>query len=351
MTTLLPSQPTANPRILNDTLPANPSITFVLCIEAGPLELQCLWLVESLRRWGGRFAGADVVAVIPRLGPPLTPRIRKALHRLDVRIESIRPNHRQSWYANLNKATALAWAEQNLESEVIAWLDSDIFVIGEPRALLPRENEEFTAMPASTCHDIGSTGEHSEKDPYWRTFCRVLGINHRDLPMIPSLDGEAGVQRMYWQGGVFAYRRSTNLGQKHLETFLRRIRTRIASRHAGIYFYDQTSLSLAVYLKDLRYRCLPQSHNFGINKLRADEISHPSIPHARILHYFGSLWPDFYQQLVDILQPARPEVAEWLREKGPLHNPAGWSARASTRILKRYRSAKIETFKKNCSVY
>lgn len=42
-------------------------ITVVCCVEAGPLELMTVRMVESLRRFGGRFSRMDVFAVRPSI--------------------------------------------------------------------------------------------------------------------------------------------------------------------------------------------------------------------------------------------------------------------------------------------
>ena len=47
-------------------------ITFVCCVESGSLESQTIRMVESLRRYGGKFANAPVIAVTPRFGAPLS---------------------------------------------------------------------------------------------------------------------------------------------------------------------------------------------------------------------------------------------------------------------------------------
>lgn len=43
------------------------SMTVVACVESGVLEPLTIRMVDSLRRFGGRFANTEVVAVTPRL--------------------------------------------------------------------------------------------------------------------------------------------------------------------------------------------------------------------------------------------------------------------------------------------
>ena len=59
-------------------------ISLVLCIEANRLEPQGLMLCESIRRFGGRYANAPIVAVSPRPDLALGPEARARLRDLDV---------------------------------------------------------------------------------------------------------------------------------------------------------------------------------------------------------------------------------------------------------------------------
>jgi hypothetical protein len=70
---------------LSSTLTVSPQITFfVCCVESGALEGQTVRMVESLRRWGGQFANAPLVAVSPRLSSPLSRETHRAFERLQV---------------------------------------------------------------------------------------------------------------------------------------------------------------------------------------------------------------------------------------------------------------------------
>src|SRR5438105_1360667 len=107
-------------------------LTFVCCVESGPLERMTLLLAESLRRWGGAFASCPVLAVTPRFGPWLSRATRAAFHRLDVTHLRLPGSNQHAWLGFLNKPAALAAAEQHALTPCLAWLDSDILVVGEP---------------------------------------------------------------------------------------------------------------------------------------------------------------------------------------------------------------------------
>src|SRR5262249_55866667 len=111
-----------------------PSATVVCCVEAGPLETTTLWMVESLRRWGGRFAQAPVIAVTPRFGPSLR---HSTLRKFDdLHVQYVRKNvaRKYSWYNFLNKPLSLNVAEEHAKTDIMVWLDADVFVTGAPEA-------------------------------------------------------------------------------------------------------------------------------------------------------------------------------------------------------------------------
>jgi len=327
------------------------SLTFVTCIESGALEWQVVRLAETLRRWGGVLAGAPFMAIKPRFGPEIEKPTRSKLEALNVDYRSIKPGHDIDWYHTINKPTALAYAEQVAQTDFIAWLDGDTLVIGQPNELILGPDEDFAAMPASCEDDIGSRGPEDDHDPYWQVLCDALGIKVNALPMIPAQPRESGQMRMYWQGGVYVYRREKKLAACHLETYLRRIKTRIASRHAGVYFYDQTSLAIAVLKLGLRWRQLSVWHNYAINKILADKIDTDGVREARIVHYFGSAWPDFFERFRGCFKDTRPDVYKWLGTTGPLGDfRPGWK-RAWAKILKTLRSRRYAAFAESCSIH
>src|SRR5262249_54874240 len=104
------------------------STTVVVCVEAGKLEHQATRLIESLRRWGGDLGKAPILAVKPRLGPPLTRDTLAAFDRYNVRFVSRLRTDRYEWYHYLNKLYALRWAEELAATDCITLMDCDLLV-------------------------------------------------------------------------------------------------------------------------------------------------------------------------------------------------------------------------------
>ena len=88
-------------------VPNNPSLTFLYCAESGYFEELTILSIESLRRFGGRFANSPVLVVTPRFGPGLTDKTLRRFNELGVTY--IRPDirHPLSWYVYMNKALGL----------------------------------------------------------------------------------------------------------------------------------------------------------------------------------------------------------------------------------------------------
>src|SRR5262245_11711290 len=97
----------------------NPPITFVTCVESGPLESQVLRMVESLRRFGGAYADCPLWAIKPRWGPPVNRHTRRELDRLGVEFRRTNRTDPHDWYAYINKTRALILAEKEAPTEFV----------------------------------------------------------------------------------------------------------------------------------------------------------------------------------------------------------------------------------------
>ncbi len=328
-----------------------PDATFVLCVESGPLETQTVLCIESLRRWGGRFANCPILAITPRKGPPLGEDTVAAFSRMNVTWHAFESDHPADWYNPMNKPLALAYAEKVTDCDTIIWLDSDTLVIGDPWELELESGCDFTAMPGSYRFDIASDGSNKH-EAFWQACLAHHGIDPARYPWIPAQPGETGYIRMYWQGGAFAYRRKTHLGQAHFDFSLRQIDARLASRHSGAYFTEQVGLALGVDRTRLAYRVLSASHNFTINALTGDQsVDASALSRARVVHYFGSMWPDEFDRFQACFLEARPDVAAWLGEKGPLSDCRPLPVRGLSKWKRVRRKRKATSYLASCKTF
>ena len=322
-------------------------ITFVCCVESGGLETQTIRMIESLRRWGGQFANAPILAVTPRFGSPLANKTHQAFERLNVEYIRYQADTKHSWKAFLNKHHALVTAEEYSKSKYIGWLDSDLLILDEPNELLLTEDEDFVAC--SPDGNGATTGSGDALEYYWSEVCKLVGINLEDLPWIKT-ELENKTIRLYFNSGVFVYRRSTGLAKQHLQDTIKVIDSHIASRITGTYF-TQHILGMTVVKMGLSWRQLTHSHNYGIGSKTYNQwYNEAKLRKAKILHYHDSMWPHFWSTFIQCLDNTHPEVAEWLSSLGALKNEAPIQWRMVNKALKYFRSNQEKAYIQSCRV-
>ena len=302
------------------------SICFVACVESGPLEAQTVRLAESIRRFGGALADGDIVAVTPRFGPPLARATRRRFDQLGVRHARLASHPRYAWYHYLNTPIALAAAEELTDAEVLCWTDSDLLFLGEPSDLLL---EPGVDLAAATIDDgvVGSTGPDSPHDADWRRLCEIVGLDVDALPWVTTQIEQIRI-RLYFQAGVFAYRRGIGFSRFYLDMCTQALDRHFGFAHKAENYTDQVCLGLAAHKMGLRWRQLDPTHNFPM----ASFLPHADLPEqlaqARILHYHDAMQPHFWETCLARLEPGHPEVHAWLRAREPLADPAPAAWRA-----------------------
>lgn len=327
-----------------------PDITFVCCVESGSLESQTIRMVESLRRYGGKFSTAPVVAVTPRFGPPLGRKTRQILDQYEVEYLILRSegNIRYSWNHFINKPNAILAVDERAKSEAIGWLDSDLLFVSEPDQLHLRANESFLAC---TSDRIGATtGSTDPLEPYWLSICQVLNIEIEVLPWVIT-EAKHDRIRYYFNSGVFVYRRETPFARQYLENCTKILDAHISSKVCGFFFTDQVALGLTAFQLDLPWRSLPYSHNFTMGaSIHKTWYKEELLKEARIVHYHDSMWPPFWTIFLECLGNTHPEVEKWLASLGPMSNQAPLQWRLMSKALKTFRSRSETTYKQNCLI-
>lgn len=321
-------------------------LSIVCCVEAGPLELMTVRMVESLRRFGGRFSRTAVYAVTPRFGAPLHRSTRRAFEDMDVRYLRFPARDPFEWNHFMNKPRALRKVAGLVKTEGVAWLDSDIVFLGEPDALLLGDGEDIAACPSDK--NLGTGGAGDENEPYWAAICQALGIELESLPWITTALEQARI-RLYWNSGVFVYRRASGFAGAFYEMCAQMLAARIASRKAGIFFTDQVALGLTAHRRGMGYRNLPYSHNFIFGSKLERPVSREGLKDARICHYHDFMWPDTFSRMTGLIEEHHPSVAQWLKGVGPLRNPSSLTVKVFARLLQRGRKRKFERIAAACS--
>lgn len=330
----------------------NPSeITFVCCVEAGSLEAQTVRMVQSLRKYGGQFANAPVVAVTPRFGSPLSRKTHQIFDQYEIEHLYLRSDLRRdqyTWNHFMNKPNAILAVDERVRSEAIAWLDSDLLIVGDLAPLALQEQESFLAC---TSDQIGATtGPDDPTDHYWTAICKHLGIDIEALPWVTTEIEQTQV-RYYFNSGLFAYRRETAFAKQYLENCIRILDGRIASQAFGFFFTDQCALGLTAFQLNLPWRSLPCAYNYPVSaSTHATWYNEAALQNARVVHYHDSMWSPFWPTFLQCIQKTHPEVAGWLGALGPMSNESPIPYRVLSRLLKYFRDKNLAAYKMACSV-
>lgn len=328
-----------------------PDVAFVCCIESGSLEDPTVRMIESLRRFGGAFAHCQIVAVTPRFSFPLHHTTRTALDRLNVDY-LYRPerNHRYCWFNFLNKPLSLIFAKDIIKCSIICWIDSDIIVVAEPFKLLLGKDEDIVACPADI-QEMGSKGPGDKFECLWEYILEANGLSPDSFPWTKTC--YEGVRiRLYWNGGIFAFRATSAFAQQYFDATVRALDTRIISARDdySLGLNEMSAIGIAAVQLGLRRRELPFTHNYTISPSLKEWRDDDRLAAARIVHYHHSMWPDHWLQFLSQMRYAHPEVGKWLSHIGPMRNPAKPTTRLANRILKISRNAGESAYRARCRV-
>lgn len=303
-------------------------------------------MVESLRKFGGRFANAPLFAVTPRFGPPLARSTSALFERYGVR--HLRPSQPQpyTWFNYYNKPLALIYAQEHISTSAVGFLDSDVIIVGEPDRLELPPDLDLLAFPVEI-KEMGTTGPGDPYEEFWRECCRIIGIDLDALPWIETAQTKHRL-RMYFNSGVFVYRRDCGLAQEYLR-LCRLLMDSGVGTHApnyGLGFKEQASIAFAVMTLGLRWRQLPYSHNYPMSSgIHEQFYSLELLRDARIVHYHDAMWPQFWPTFLGCMQQAHPAVAQWLQQLGPMRNQSPLTARLIARYLRSRRRRREQQYR------
>jgi hypothetical protein len=304
------------------------SIGLLIRVARGKLEAQSLLLVESVRAWGGTLARAPVYAFTsPEDSPSEETMERLSAHDVSQVELSLDSPYREP--PVLNKVFVSAWAERELEHEVLAFVDSDTVFLDDPRELT-LDGWLAATKPVGNSRTAGSTGPGDPNEPYWQRVYELLGV--RSWPFVTTTVDRARI-RAYWNTGLIAARRSAGLFQAWEEALVRLF-------EAGCVFKKPVLMEQVAWagvIADIhdRVRILPEEYNYplpkrtllppGVRDLELDELVHVHY------HRWGHL-PGFLGEVRPPLDSGTDRY-RWLEERFPLtptiDEPFRWARRSA----------------------
>src|SRR5262249_38318976 len=131
-----------------------------------------------------------------------------------VRHVSAPLNRTGSSYLPINRIVAGAWAEQNLATDFIVILDSDMLLVREPTF----HPENAGARPVDV-KGSASAGPDDPLDGYLRRICAFAGIAVDELPWVTATIDRARIRASY-NAGFTIVRRSCGILGATAEIFM-----------------------------------------------------------------------------------------------------------------------------------
>jgi len=282
------------------------SLSFIICTECGKLEQLSILLARSIRRFGGALRDAPIISYQPRPGPAIARATARQFDRLQVvhRAEPLNLDYPD--YAVANKPLANARAERDVDSDCLAFLDSDQVMLGEPSRLVLSADHDVGIRPVAM-KGVGSGGPDDPNDAYWTRLYDLVGATQRTY-LTSVVDKQRIVS--YFNSGLVTVRREAGIFTAWAENFRTVMRAGLTPP-PGVFYVEQSSLAATVAAVGARVLILPESYNYPQN-LRERIAPEDGITDARRLvtaHYHGR------RSLVDLIDANRqinPEVSRWL---------------------------------------
>jgi len=319
-----------------------PSVAFLICVEAGQLEGQGILFAQSLRRFGGRFAGCAVHAYAPRAGHEPSAATTAELEALGVMVHSETLNTEHAYYPFANKIYAAAAAERDLAEDVVVFCDSDTVFVGQPDALDLAPGVDVAVAPAFHVNKA-STGPGHRMESYWERVWELAGAPGPP-PFVETAERQKRI-RGYWNAGILAARRSSGYCSEWLELWLRLL----AAEHfpdGKMMVTDQIAIAAAVARRPDRFANLDRTYNYNIARRPFYTGGMADADLDDLVHVHYHQWFNRRNLLRD-LRPALDATTQqyrWLAERlplqpairAPLPRPgrkrAGWRSRRLERL-------------------
>ena len=272
------------------------TIALLMCTEGGELEQESLLMVESFRRFGGNLKDIAIYSFQVREKNDVSTPTLTALESFGVKHKKVVLNHKYPNYPLANKPLLCAYAEQNIDAEIIVFLDSDLVFFSEPKEFLLPPEYDVGIRPE---HEkmIGSEGDDDPNDQYWQYLYKLAKVGDKENFVTTTVDRKK--IRAFWNSGVVAVRRRAGIFSAWKETFEKLLEAGSMIDHKNFY-YEQSSLSATICAKTNKIWCFSHSYNYPIH-------SHNLILESNRLNRF--------EEIVCIHDHLFRERKEWYRER------------------------------------
>lgn len=323
-------QPGKQALLNSDDLLAPEEIAFLICVEANRLEPQARLLCDSIRRYGGRYRMAPIVAVSPRTHLALSADSRKHLEALGVTYIALPLNDTGSPYGTINRIVTGAWAETELAQQYLVLLDTDTVFVDEPEFV----RRDVGVRPVDV-KGSATSGAGDPLDAYWARLCGFAGIGLGQLPTLRTSIDHVAIRASY-NGGFTVVRRDLGCLRRTKEIFFasfaenlrplenRNLDVRASTGSVGLeasewWGSSQAALSIAIWSTTSNVHLYDARYNIPANNLfdPAQEWPIPAGAGPVLVHYHHLAELPFQDHLRRVLRRVgcSADVLGWIEER------------------------------------
>ncbi|WP_310483744.1 hypothetical protein [Chamaesiphon sp. VAR_48_metabat_403] len=240
-------------------------IAFILCTEGGALEPESLLMVESFRKYTGKFKDAPLYSFQVREQNDVSAETIAKLTAFGVEHQKVVLNTKYPDYPLANKPLLCAYVEQHIDAEIIVFLDSDLVFFSEPTEFLLPPEYDIGIRPEHH-QTIGSVGSSDPNEAYWLRLYNIAGVTNIDRFVTTTVDQKK--VRAFWNSGVVAFRRSKRIctaWQQTIEQLLE-VGTSITTEN---WYYEQSALSATICATTAKVFNFSPGYNYPVHSHNA----------------------------------------------------------------------------------
>ncbi|MFX1509154.1 MAG: hypothetical protein ACFFBR_02505 [Promethearchaeota archaeon] len=287
-------------------------------------QLNTLLLIESIRNFAGSLAKKPIWVFTPESSQPLEETTIKGFEALDAKLIPFAMDRSKLPFFFADTIQAIAFAESMAERDttLLAWLDANTIILGEPTEFLIPDSKSLAYRPVH--HTLIGSRYTEPLDPFWSHIYKSCQVpQDRVFPMITHVD--ATQIRPYFNAGCLVTRPTNRLFRIWHDTFFELYKNRECQ---GFYqqderyeiFVHQAALSgviLSMFPPE-ELQALPSTYNYPLHLFKEDvSDNRPSTLEDLITIRHEGFYkdPDWIKSI-----PAKEPLKQWIEQQVSKHS-------------------------------
>ena len=237
-------------------------------ITAKNYEKSAIRFIRSLRMNGGKCKDLPVYMWYGKDKKPSDNVLECLTSYGAILVEGECENHSHPLF---NKITAM---QTPVKTEYAMWMDSDIYILKDPSALLCDGSVDVSAAPVSQINHFWARSEDTES---WKEYYKLFNINIPIPTLTTHIDQKEG--NFYLCSGLILFKTTCGFASLYREIAHQILNSNLPDKTQS---FTQTALTLATLKGKYKYRYIPEKLHF-VYALRGKLF-----PDTVIVHYQDS---------------------------------------------------------------